>query len=46
MKSPVLNFWAYLNGDGDELNISAKFHEPEFEYLLIVPELRQVVDVS
>ncbi|WP_455054382.1 choice-of-anchor J domain-containing protein [Leyella stercorea] len=30
MKSPVLNFWAYLNGDGDELNISVQKDYGEF----------------
>lgn len=30
MQSPVLNFWAYLNGDGDELNISVQKDYGEF----------------
>ena len=30
MKAPVLNFWAYLNGDGDELNISVQKDYGEF----------------
>lgn len=30
MQSPVLNFWAYLNGDGNELNISVQKDYGEF----------------
>lgn len=30
MEHPVLNFWAYLNGDGDELNVSVQKDYGEF----------------